>query len=62
VTVLPVADTPPQRRIFATYRAGGLRSPTTGAMVEILHEVSQRLEEQSLRHGVGHPDAAGASS
>jgi DNA-binding transcriptional LysR family regulator len=30
---------PPSRRIFAVYRAGGMRSPTTRAMVELLLEV-----------------------
>jgi DNA-binding transcriptional LysR family regulator len=30
----------PVRRIFAVYRAGGLRSPTTSAMVDVLGEVA----------------------
>jgi len=40
IVVRPVAPTPPMRRIFAVFRAGGLRSPTTGAMVTLLQEIS----------------------
>ena len=40
IVVRPVAPTPPMRRIFAVFRAGGLRSPTTSAMVTLLQEIS----------------------
>ncbi len=33
-----VAPQPPRRRIHAVYRAGGLRSPATAAMLDLLHD------------------------
>jgi DNA-binding transcriptional LysR family regulator len=36
----------PTRRIFAVYRAGGLRSPTTSAMVDVLEQVCVMAQGQ----------------
>jgi DNA-binding transcriptional LysR family regulator len=49
----PVASAPPVRRIFAVHRAGGLRSPTTSAMVEMLAEVSGQLLRQVASAAAG---------
>lgn len=40
VVYRPIAPDPPSRRIFAVFRAGGLRSPTTHAMVQLLQTTS----------------------
>src|SRR5207237_5215723 len=45
--LLSLASNPAQRRIFAVYRTGGLRSPITRAMIEILEMISQHLESRA---------------
>jgi len=52
----PVAPAPPARRIFAVYRSGGLRSPTTSAMVELLAEGGAQPPEL-----VGRPAPSGVA-
>jgi len=48
VVFRPIEPSPPTRRIFAVFRAGGLRSPTTRAMVELLVETSDELVADAL--------------
>jgi DNA-binding transcriptional LysR family regulator len=43
ITLLPLAGEQPKRKIIAVYRSGGLRSPTTAAMLELLVEISARI-------------------
>lgn len=43
-----VTPAPPARRVFAVYRAGGLRSPTTSAMVELLEQIGRETELTEL--------------
>jgi DNA-binding transcriptional LysR family regulator len=38
----PLGPTSPSRRLFAVFRAGGLRSPTTNVMVDLLEELGAR--------------------
>lgn len=53
-----VGPSVPTRRIFAVHRAGGLRSPTTSAMVEVLEQVcavatAERRTEPEVRAVAG---------
>jgi DNA-binding transcriptional LysR family regulator len=43
----PIASAPPSRRVLAVYRAGGLRSPTTSAMVELLSRICEQASTAS---------------
>jgi DNA-binding transcriptional LysR family regulator len=46
ITLLPLAGEQTKREIIAVYRSGGLRSPTTGAMLELLVAISGRVAAQ----------------
>jgi DNA-binding transcriptional LysR family regulator len=53
VILLPLTGQQPKRDIIAVYRSGGLRSPTTNAMLELLVEISGRIEAR-LAHSLHH--------
>ena len=43
VEIRPVSGSPPMRHIHAAVPADAYRSPATGAMIEVLREVSERF-------------------
>ena len=50
LVVRPTTPTAPQRRVWATVRSEGSRSPSTQAMLEILTEVGASLSARTAEH------------
>jgi DNA-binding transcriptional LysR family regulator len=50
LVVRPTTPTAPQRRVWATVRSEGSRSPSTQAMLEILTEVGSNLSARTAEH------------
>ncbi len=50
LVVRPTTPTAPQRRVWATVRSEGSRSPSTQAMLEILTEVGANLSARTAEH------------
>ncbi len=56
VVFRPLGPVVPSRRIYAVFRAGGLRSPTTSAMVGLLEGVGEEAQEARERPAAPDPD------